>query len=419
MRDKDGVLPQAHPHGWIIVCACVIAQMAALGLTINCFTLFLRYWTVEFAAPVSSLVIAVTLFSIAAGVVNSFIGIAVDRFPARWLFASALLTLSLFHLAMSFIGSTLELVGLYVLVLPVVAAAAGAVSCQAIVSRWFSGTRHFGLALGISAMGAQIAGIVLSPLVAAFLPTLGWRSIFQAFALVIAVVALPLILIVMREPHRAPSGGGTKQGSAPADAVGAASDRASDAALTTMGVLRNRTFWLMMAAFFPAQAAGLALFLNLGPMLAARGFDARTTSVVLVATSATAMLAKIGAGTLADRLGNRLPMVGVTAATACGYLILASSGTNILLFGTGAVLIGICGGAWPLAASVIAREFGPTGFGRAFGLAMTIIALTSFAPPVFAFSQELFGTYVVGLLAGFALVAAGSVAAFGLDSRRA
>ena len=410
----DGGLPQAHPHGWIIVGACVLAQMAALGLTINCFTFFLRYWTVEFAAPVSSLVIAVTLFSIVAGVINSFIGVAVDRFPARWIFSAALLTLALFHLGMSFIGSTLELVGLYVLVLPVVAAAAGAVSCQAIVSRWFAGTRHFGLALGISAMGAQIGGIALSPLVAAFLPIWGWRPIFQAFAVAIAVFALPLILIVMREPQHAQSGTGIRQG-----AAAGAADIVPGTVLTTMGVLRNRTFWLLIAAFFPAQAAGLALFLNLGPMLAARGADASMTSLVLAATSATAMLAKISAGTLADRFGNRLPMVGVTAATAGGYVMLALSGSNVMLFGLGAVLIGICGGAWPLAASVIAKEFGPAGFGRAFGLAMTIIAFTSFAPPAFALSQEFFGTYTVGLLAAFGVVAAGTIAAFGLDSRRA
>jgi len=119
---QGGLIRTPWFHGWNIVAVCIIAQMAALALTINCFTLFLHGWSAEFHAPVSTLTISVALFSLGAAITSTFIGMAVDRFPARWLFGGALAGLALFHLLMSFATAGWQVVALYVVILPLAVA---------------------------------------------------------------------------------------------------------------------------------------------------------------------------------------------------------------------------------------------------------------------------------------------------------
>ena len=401
--------------GWVIVGACILSQMIGLGFSVNCFTLFVPSWSGEFDARVSELTIAITTFSMGAALVTPFIGVAVDKYLARWLFAGAMIGLSIFHLLMSMAGATWHMLTLYTLILPVVAGCATAVPCQAIISRWFAGGPRLGLALGIGAMGLQMGGVIFPAAVAAGLPIYGWRAEFQIFAALTMVVMAPLMFLIMRDPPwrvtAKPTAPTKDDPFAPAIVEAVANIAAP---VTTRAILRNGNFWKLIAVFMPLQFAGMAFTLNLAPMLTDRGFELAAASTILITLSVAALFAKVASGMLADRFGYRLPLVGSAMIVAVGIVVISLSASNLALFTFGSLLVGLGGGSWPLVASGVAAEFGTAGFGRAFGLIVTVITFSSFAPPVFAYSQEATGSYFIGLITMAALIVVGGLIALTL-----
>lgn len=386
---------------WTIVAGCIVSQMVALGLTVNCFTLFVSHWRADLNTSVSTLAFSVTLFSMGAALALPLIGIATDRIAARRLFVVAMLGLAGFHFIVGFLNSGWQLNLAYVLILPWAAGLAGAVPCQALVARWFAGRKDLGLALGISAMGMQIGGVLLPRVIIEALPELGWRLVFQIFAGAILFLVLPFLAWAMKEPP-APTD----------DRISATLSGRTDSSINQ--ILRNRRFWLLIATIFPVQSAAMGMMLNLSPLAADNGFDAALAGSILIVLSITALVTKVVAGMLADRFGDRAPLIGVAAATGIGLLLVAGAQDHAGLFLLGAVLTGLAAGIWPLAASVLSREFGTASFGRAFGLVVTVLTFTSFAPPVFALARETSGSYHGILLAMGVLTIGGALAGLGL-----
>lgn len=417
MADKDNSHQASigSRFGWIIVAACIVSQMIALGFSVNCFTLFVPDWSREFDTRVSELAIAITTFSMGAALVTPFIGVVVDKYPARWLFTGAMVGLAVFYLLISMADTTWQLLALYTLVLPVVAGFATAVPCQTIISRWFAGSPNLGLALGIGAMGLQMGGVVFPAAVAAGLPLYGWRTVFQIFGLLTLLVIAPLTFLIMRDPAWRTDSAAARPAQVAATPVTEAPVAALE--LTTRDILGNRNFWKLIAVLMPIQFAGLAFTLNLAPILADRGFELSTASSILITVSLAALFSKVASGMLADRFGHRLPLVAVAMVVATGIMVISLSGDNFVLFTFGSLLVGLGGGSWPLVASGVAAEFGTAGFGRAFGLIVTVITFSSFAPPIFAYSQEIVGSYFIGLTTMAALTLAGGIAALTLRRR--
>jgi MFS family permease len=121
---------------------------------------------------------------------------------------------------------------------------------------------------------------------------------------------------------------------------------------------------------------------------------------------------------LADRFGNRLPLVGLATATALGGAIVAIAGSAPLLF-LGVLLVGLSGGMWPLLASAVAAEFGASHVGRSFGLLMMFLPIIGLMPSAVARIQEHTGSYAPGLSMLAALTCAGGIACLFMREKRA
>src|SRR5690606_8151183 len=92
---------------------------------------------------------------------------------------------------------TWQLIVLYALPLPLLISFASAVPAQALVSRWF--VKRAGLAMGLTAFGASAGGILAPPLVVTLLPQVGWRETWWLGAAVIGLLALPAIVLAVRD----------------------------------------------------------------------------------------------------------------------------------------------------------------------------------------------------------------------------
>ena len=384
-------------HGWNIVGLAVLAQMGAMGLSLNCFSLFLQGWRHEFAVPVSTLSLAVTIFSLSCTLFCAVAGWAADRFPARWLIAAGLAFVAVCYAAVAASTAFWQVIAAYAALSFGVSISAG-IPCQAVVSRWF--VKRRGLALGISAFGVASAGVVLPPLVVVMVRQLGWRETWWIFAALLIVVITPAVIFGMRD-RPGPRDSLSYVGLAPDDAAGGAQVSFRD-------IIRRRNFWLVGLAFICAFCAYQGVVINLVPIVVSRGLTLATAGLVISAVSVADLVGKLGLGALADRFGNRIPLAGLCLLGAVAALVMAFSHAAAALI-AGLLAMGFVGAIWTLLASATAAEFGQRGFGRAFGLISTFTPFGSIAPPVLAWTQERTGAYASGLvgLAVVALVGAG------------
>jgi hypothetical protein len=74
------------------------------------------------------------------------------------------------------------------------------------------------------------------------------------------------------------------------------------------------------------------------------------------------------------------------------------------------MLIGLCGGVWPLLAAAVATEFGPGAVGRVFALLTIFLPITHLAPFAVAKGQEVTGSYAPVLVALAAIAVIGGAA---------
>ncbi|MET0360274.1 MAG: MFS transporter [Sphingobium sp.] len=390
-------------HGWNIVATCVMCTAFALALTMNCFSLFLPGWTKEFGVPVSSIALSITLFSLGTALLSVFIGICADRYPARWLFGGGLVVLAAAHLLVALSQAVWQIIAIYVVLMPVALGFTSSIPSQSLVSRWFA--RRVGLAMGLTAFGLAIAGVLCPPIIVQLLPIVGWRALWGGMAVLILVVGLPIAMLVLRDHPNADDPFGYVTPVQPGDGTMKAM------ALPLSAILRRRNFWVIIGAFSAVQFVAMTIAINITPIITSYGGSQLEAGLFLSIYSVSALASKLGSGWLADRIGNRIPLVLTTVGSASGALLLSLANTNPLFLAGTAVVAGFSAAIWTLLASSILAEFGPASFGKAFGLACAGSPIGTFAPPVVARVQELTGSYATALLVlgGLALLAALSV----------
>jgi MFS family permease len=381
-------------HGWNIIAVCILSQVAANGLTYNAYSLFLRDWSAQLHTPISRLQLPLAVMSLVAALLSPIVGGLADKYPARRLFASGLLGMALFYIAISAVTETWQIFALYGLLVPLSLALSTAITANALISRWF--VRRLGLALGLSAFGIGMAGVLLPPIIAAILPTVGWRMIWRGAGLVIALVVMPIVVLVTRNRPTEADGlyyltGGSNSHRPHGHAAGGASQ------LGWREVVARRNFWLLLGIYLPMLALYGGCGQNLAPYAANHGLSQQSAGALISVLSLSHVVSTLVLGLVSDRFGNRLPFAGLAVVMVVGAMLLAF-GTGLPTLTVGCAFVGFGGGLFTLLAAAIAVEFGAAGMGRAFGLCMLFIPLTGLAPFVTAKVQENTGSYVPALM---------------------
>jgi MFS family permease len=385
-------------HGWNIVAVAILAQIAANGMTVNAFSLFLHDWSAALNTKISTLQLGLGALGLGSSLLAPFVGILADKYPARWLFVGGLAGLTLFHIGISFVTVTWQFLALFALVLPLSVVLSTSLTANAVVCRWF--VRRRGLALGLTAFGLGVAGAVLPPIIAALMPTFGWRLIWRGAGLIIAFLIIPAVLLVVRDRPAERDGLYYLTGESNVlphhGAIGTS-------ALGWHDILTRRNFWLLVIAYLPVLALYGGCGQNLAPIATSQGLSPQTAGALLSAFSLSYVASTLTMGMLSDRFGSRLPLFGVALSTGAGGMIVAF-GHGVASLGLGVVLVGLGGGIWPLLAAGVALEFGANAVGRAFGLLTMFIPVVVLVPFIVAKAHEATGSYAAGL-AGLAALA--------------
>jgi MFS family permease len=354
---------------WLVGAASSVGLFLHFGsLLVNAFGVFLTTLADEFGWSRTEVSLAFTLATLTAMLAMPLTGWLADRLGARRpilvcttlfgaLYASlALLTPSLWHLYAVF------------LLLGLVGPGTSAVPHASLISRWFVGRR--GLALGIAMCGTAVGGVVWPSASHWLLATFGWRNAYAISGAAVLFVAVPLLLLLLKEPVV----------SARLSERGAADVRAEG--MTRGEALQSGLLWLLLAAFFVISASIQACMIHLVPLLKDRGMTPADAAFAASVLGAAGMAGRLGTGWLLDVLSaGRVPTLafGVVAA---GILFLFAGATGASAY-CAAALIGFGYGAESATIPyLVSRYFGLRSFGEIYSYVFITVPLGGALGPV-------------------------------------
>jgi nitrate/nitrite transporter NarK len=256
-----------------------------------------------------------------------------------------------------------------------------------------------------------MGGVVLPPLIAAVLPTLGWREVWRIGAVFVAVVLVPAMFFIVR--HKPTEREGFHYVGSDAAATGADDGGAQ---IGWREVLARKNFWLVICGYLPLMGVYAAYGQNLAPHAASHGLSQQSAGTLLSIFSVVHLVSTFGLGPLSDRFSCRFLFLALAITSATGAVIVAF-GASLATITLGCALIGSAGGFNTLLAVALASEFGARGFGRAFGMSFFPLPLGSAMAVVVAKIQEATGSYAPGLIGMAVIVLIGGFLSLLMDEK--
>ncbi len=366
-----------------IVWPLAIAETIVWAAMFYSFPALILVWERDLGWSKTELSGALTLSLVAAAVLAPVVGRLIDHGFGRFVYTGCALAGAVF---LALLSAVTELWQFYLLWLGLGIAMSGALyeACFAVLTRAM-GTRAK-RAITLVTLIAGFAGTVSFPSAYVLVELVGWRGTVVVFAVVVALVAAPLIWW------------GTSL---------AEQSRESQMYLASRGtgevlrVLRSATFWLLAISFAMIALEHGMLLTHLLPLLDERGIHAETA--ILAASM-------IGPMQVAGRLAMMAAERHVTIISIAAASYVAMGIAAVALLGAGAVPVllvafvlfhGAGYGVTSIVRPVITAEFlGRTNFGVISRLlALPFIIATAAAPTIAAFVWETGGYDRVIMLA--------------------
>jgi MFS family permease len=327
-------------------------------------------------------------------------GVMLDRYPVRWIMAGGALLFAGGLWTLANTTSITQYIVVFAVTMASANAFAGAPASQTTISRWFTSSR--GKALGVSAVGTSVGGIVIPALVTWSVQSSGWRGALENLALLVALIVLPFLVLTIR-------GKPSDIGQLPEGGEPPARVQANSPELKLGAIIRLPGYWqigLPLGLLFSVYASILA---NITPYATGLGATAAQASTLIMSVAIMGFLGKLVFGIAADKINLRWGLWIAMALVFIAFLIMASEPAYpIMLVATG--LLGLAaGGMLPVWGAMMAKVFGLVSYGRAMGLMGPLITLL--VMPGFAITGRLYdatGSYQLCLLlfAGVIAVAA-------------
>ena len=353
-------------YGWYMVAIAIVAQMLLYGLVFACFGLFVIPVSGDFGLSRAEMNSALVLLTIGAGLTAPLVGTLLDKLPLRLVLAAstAFLCGCLALLALS--RSMWLSAFIMLLPLPFAVQAAGVLSMNVLLVRWFKLFRSRAIALGM--LGLSLGGIMVPPLVAASIEGQGWRQTLLLSSAILFVILVPLFLFVRDRPG-------------PADVEAAGADRIADVQpVSQTGQSDIRTILAAPAFWIIAIAAGLATAVMQGtqvslvPMAIGTGLSTIESAALLSAFGGGVLAGMFLAAYIGDRIDRITLLCGlyILLATMNAALLVTQSHGGLIAISAG---LGLAGAATPVYQALAADIFGANSFGKVRGLLTPIVAL--------------------------------------------
>jgi MFS family permease len=404
-------------YGWRVVAAAFGLAVFGLGFGFYGPPIFLSAVRETRGWPLALVSTAVTVHFLAGSIVTANLPTLYRRFGIPAVTKAGALSLAVGVLGWAIAATPWQLFGA-ALLSGAGWVTMGVAAVNAIVSRWF--VRRRPAALAVAYNGANVGGIIFSPLWAAAIAMVGFAVAAAAIGLILVLVVWLLASTVLsRTPEQA---GSMPDGAPAAETVSAQTARP----LTGSLLWRDRKFLTLAAGMslglFAQIGVTAHLFSLLLPALGAQWTGPVVGLIGVMAITGRTLLGWL----MPESIDRRLVACASYAVQVAGTItFIAAAGMNIPLLILGVVLFGLGFGNGTFLPPLIAQvEFAPDDAPRVVAL---IVAMSqgaySFAPAVFGLIREWLpaGTGATpGFYVAAALVQGLAICAFwaGRQSRR-
>ena len=354
-------------YGWYIVAASTLMIGGSVGILWNCFTVFVGPVCEAFGFSRGLFNFYATLAGLVSTVAMPFYGGLFKKFGQKkvmivcsFVCCSLPVFLSMAaHLWQFYLVAMLQ--GMFVIGVDVMAVGT-------LINNWFRS--HRGLATGIAYSGSSLTGMIAIPVVSRIVEAYGWQWGYRSMFAIAVVLILPAVLFVIKE--RPEDKGLRKLGDEETDT---SVEAAEAAGLTRSEALKTPMFWMLGGALFFTALIDTGIAVNFIAFMGDTGFSPAFASGIVSGYMGIMCLAKLGLGSIFDKLGPRL----------------------------GAVLTGIVNFLAPFALVFIGMKGMPYLFAFVFGLAYATLTVP---PPMF--TSAIFGdknfSAIYGLVLMFTMI---------------
>jgi MFS family permease len=296
------------PYAWVIVALTFFALAVAMGIR-STIGLLVHPWENEFGWDRAAVSLTASFGFLVYGLAQPVAGRWADRYGPRLVFSGSLALLGLSTAAVGIIQNLWQAYLVFGVGLMAAVGGASNVPAAVAIARWIK--RRKALAVGIVMAGAAAGQLVLVPAFAAFMKAWGWRAAFVWSGLGVLLIALPLVLIFLKDD---PPGGAE---------VRAARERADGRPLPLAEILRQRNFWWLMGSFWVCGVTTAGLIdPHLIPYAEDIHIDTVTAATAFGVLGTFNVLGTLFAGAISDRWGHRWVLGWVYAGRALTLILL-------------------------------------------------------------------------------------------------
>jgi MFS family permease len=343
---------------WIVIIGCIFD--AVKGGTYNTgFTLYFLPVLNEMHLSRAATSLPFSLAKLESTLVGPLAGYLIDRFDIRFMLVVGTVMAGLGFVLLSFTHS--YLLFLVVFIGPVTTGFQLGFNhaTLAAVNHWFR--RKRGLAMAVVQTGQSIGGVVILPLVALAVLTLGWRAA-ALFSGIGVLLLLPLALLVHRSPESMgllPDGERRASHDAPLGRVHAVADAHE---FTVREAVRTPTFWLLAAFHGLRNVPYSGVTVHLVPLLVWKGLDEPMAAFFVGLTAFSTVIVRPLTGWLGDRQSKRRIGSWGVFLGAAGLVVLAWSDGGLWTLVLFAVLFAFGDGINSVTWALVGDCFGRTHF---------------------------------------------------------
>src|SRR5262245_39272060 len=347
---------------WLVVAVSSVGLFLHFGsLLVNAFGVFLTTLCDQFHWSRGQVSFAFTLATLTAMLMMPLTGWLTDRFGSRRPILVCMTLFGALYVSLSFLTPHLWHLYAVFLLLGLVGPGTSAVPHASLISRWFIERR--GLALGLAMCGTATGGVIWPRETQALMDQFGWRNAYAISGGAVLLVAVPLLLLFLKEP------------SAPVRLSGQSATNAAADGLTRGEALRGSLLWLLLFAFFIISMSIHACMIHLVPMLKDRGMTPESAALAASLFGAAGMIGRLGMGYLLDLApAERVPTIAFIVVAAGIFLLFSGATGGTAYFA--AMLIGFGYGAESATVPyLVGRYFGMRSFGEIYSYLFIAVPL--------------------------------------------
>ena len=379
-------------YGWVIVFAGCLIMASVMGIVYNCFSQFIKPVCADLGFTRQAMSFNQTLISLIQVAVGFVWGGILSRVrvkplmlfwavvgPAAFFCYSFANNIWLFYVISAVMSLTMSMLTL----LPL----------SYMISNWF--VEKKGLATGICFMGSGIGGMVLNPLLQRWLDQFGWRMSFRILAVIMAVCAIPCVLMMVERPE--------KKGlrALGADKLPQTEGTAAEAEGETMAHARGTVrYWVLATSVLLISAGCSSLVMTLSPHLTDSGYSAAFAAGMVSVSMGAMAVGKMLLGWLYDVLGSKRASL---LSVLCGFLGLLGMIFCRVTPALGLIILGVglgCAFGTVGPPIVVMNVFGKRDYSAIVGVFISFVNIGgAIAPTVNGTVYDLAGSYTPGYAA--------------------